>query len=78
MVGSRWLVDEIDVELLPAVIGGRGTPALFDAPPLGPGEWPHQLDLLSLEQLAGGRLRLRYSVTGRAPEASSGRSALQD
>ena len=30
------LVDEVDVEYLPAVIGGRGTPSLFDAPPLGP------------------------------------------
>lgn len=62
------LVDEVDVEILPAVIGGRGTPALFDAPPLEPDEWPHRLDLLSVEQLAGGRLRLRYTVLDGAPE----------
>lgn len=62
------LVDEVDIDLLPVVIGGRGTPALFDAPPLGPDEWPHRLELLSAEQLAGGRLRLRYTVVGRGPE----------
>lgn len=61
------LVDEVDIDLLPVVIGGRGTPALFDAPPLGPDEWPHRLDLLSAEQLAGGRLRLRYTVSGVGP-----------
>jgi 2,5-diamino-6-(ribosylamino)-4(3H)-pyrimidinone 5'-phosphate reductase len=62
------LVDEVDIDVLPIVIGGRGTPALFDAPPLGPDEWPHRLDLLSVEQLARGRLRLRYTVVGRGPE----------
>ncbi|HEY5248058.1 MAG TPA: dihydrofolate reductase family protein [Dermatophilaceae bacterium] len=61
------LVDEVDVDLLPVVIGGRGTPALFDAPPLEVDEWPHRLDLLSTEQLAGGRLRLRYTVVARRP-----------
>ena len=62
------LVDEVDIDSFPIVIGGRGTPALFDAPPLGPDEWPHRLDLLSVEQLARGRLRLRYAVVGRGPE----------
>jgi len=41
------LVDEVDIDSFPIVIGGRGTPALFDAFPLGPDEWPHRLDLLS-------------------------------
>jgi len=63
------LVDEVDVEILPAVIGGRGTPALFDAPPLAPDQWPHRMDLLSVEQLAGGLLRLRYTVLDGAAEA---------
>jgi len=61
------LVDEVDVDLLPALIGGRGTPALFDAPPLGPDESPVGLDLLSADLEAGGRLRLRCSV--RRPES---------
>ncbi|RYV51460.1 dihydrofolate reductase family protein [Pengzhenrongella frigida] len=56
------LVDEIDVDLLPAVIGGRGTPALFDAPPLGPDEVPVALELLSAREQPGGWLRLRYAV----------------
>lgn len=56
------LVDEVDVEVLPALIGGLGTPALFDAEPLGPGEWPTRLDLLDAETLVGGRVRLRYRV----------------
>ena len=57
------LVDEIDIELLPWAIGGRGTPALFDAPPLTPDEWPTRLELLEHEALQDGRIRLRYSVT---------------
>ena len=60
------LVDEIDLEVLPAAIGGRGTPSLFDAPPLGPGDWPVRLELTSVEQPGGGRLRLRYAVRGPA------------
>lgn len=31
----QGLVDEVDIELLPWAIGGRGTPALFDAAPPG-------------------------------------------
>jgi len=55
----QGLVDEIDVELLPWAIGGRGTPALFDAAPLAPGEWPTRLELLSTEVVGEGRIRLR-------------------
>ncbi|HSO69590.1 MAG TPA: dihydrofolate reductase family protein [Arachnia sp.] len=58
----QGLADEIDVELLPWAIGGRGTPALFDAAPLAPGEWPAQLELLSSEVVGRGRVRLRYRV----------------
>ena len=65
------LVDEVDIDTLPVVIGGRGTPALFDAPVLGPDEWPHRLDLLTVEQPVGGRLRLRYMVVGRGTETGS-------
>ncbi|HEX6249121.1 MAG TPA: dihydrofolate reductase family protein [Nocardioidaceae bacterium] len=58
----QGLVDEIDVELLPWAIGGRGTPALFDAEPLRRDEWPTRLELLENETLADGRVRLRYRV----------------
>lgn len=58
----QHLVDEIDLEVLPLAIGGRGTPALFDAAPLAPDQWPTRLELLSCETLAGDRVRLRYRV----------------
>lgn len=58
----QGLVDEVDVEVLPWAIGGRGTPALFDAEPLEPGEWPTRLRLLATETLDDGRVRLRYDV----------------
>jgi riboflavin biosynthesis pyrimidine reductase len=56
------LVDEIDIDVLPVAIGGRGTPALFDAPPLRLGQWPVPLALLTAEPLSHGVLRLRYAV----------------
>lgn len=56
------LVDEVDVELLPWVVGGKGTPALFDAVPLEPDEWPTRLELLSSDVLDDDRIRLRYAV----------------
>lgn len=56
------LVDEVDVEFLPAVIGGRGTPTLFDAPPLSPDEKPTRLELLGHEVTDDGHVRLRYGV----------------
>lgn len=58
----QHLVDEIDVELLPWAVGGRGTPMLFDAEPLAPDEWPVRLELLSCDTEEEGRLRLRYRV----------------
>lgn len=58
----QGLVDEIDLEVLPWAIGGRGTPALFDAPPLTPAEWPVRLELIAHEALPDARLRLRYAV----------------
>lgn len=59
----QHLVDEIDVELLPWAVGGRGTPMLFDAEPLAADEWPVRLELLNCEPVGDGRVRLRYRVT---------------
>ena len=64
------LIDEINIEFLPAIIGGRETPSLFDAPVLGPDEWPTRLELLSAQVQAGGRVWLRYRV--RPGEGSPG------
>jgi riboflavin biosynthesis pyrimidine reductase len=56
------LVDEVNVEFLPAVAGGRETPSLFDAPSLESGEQPTRLQLRSAQVQAGGRVWLRYRV----------------
>ena len=56
------LVDEINVELFPAVIGGRETPSLFDAPALKPDEWPTPLELISAQVQDDGNVWLRYRV----------------
>jgi riboflavin biosynthesis pyrimidine reductase len=56
------LVDEVNVEFLPALIGGFDTPTLFDAPALGPEEWPVRLSLISAQVQADGRVWLRYQV----------------
>ena len=56
------LMDEIDLEVVPAAVGGRGTPALFDATPLGPDEKPTRLELLHAGPHDGGLMRLRYRV----------------
>ncbi len=56
------LVDEIDLLVLPAAIGGQGTPAIFDGPPLGDGELPVRLRLLGTQTETDGTVRLRYEV----------------
>jgi riboflavin biosynthesis pyrimidine reductase len=56
------LVDEIDLLVLPAAIGGLGTPAIFDGPPLGDGEVPVALRLLGSATESDGTVRLRYEV----------------
>lgn len=56
------LVDEVNVEFLPAIIGGIETPSLFDAPALKPDESPTRLKLISAQVQAGGSVWLRYAV----------------
>lgn len=56
------LVDEVNVELLPGVIGSLDTPSLFDSPALGPEEMPIKLDLISAQVHTDGRVWLRYRV----------------
>jgi riboflavin biosynthesis pyrimidine reductase len=59
------LVDEIDIEFFPAVIGGFDTPSLFDSPALEAGEWPTRLKLVSSHVQADGCVWLRYKVLAR-------------
>jgi 2,5-diamino-6-(ribosylamino)-4(3H)-pyrimidinone 5'-phosphate reductase len=56
------LVDEINILVCPAVIGGMETPALFDSPDLKPDDWPTQLNLISVQSFAEGHVWLRYEV----------------
>jgi 2,5-diamino-6-(ribosylamino)-4(3H)-pyrimidinone 5'-phosphate reductase len=56
------LVDEINVEFFPAVIGGLGTPMLFNSPELTPDERPTRLTLISCCAQTQGRVWLRYQV----------------
>lgn len=58
----RGLVDEINIEFLPAVIGGYATPGLFTAPELESHEWPVQLTVISAHVQTSGRVWLRYRV----------------
>jgi len=56
------LVDEINISFFPAIIGGRGTPALFDAPPLEANQLPTRLKLICVESQPNGWIDLRYEV----------------
>lgn len=58
------LVDEFHVVLLPTLIGGRETPAVFDGPPLGIGELPTSLRLANVQSSADGAVWLHYAVGG--------------
>jgi len=62
------LVDEINVEFFPAIIGGFETPSLFQSPHLGPDEWPTRLKLMSAQVQAEGRVWLRYEVVSKDAE----------
>jgi len=64
------LADELNIEFVPAVVGGFDTPSLFQSPPLGPDEWPVKLKLISACVRPGGRVWLRYGVL-RDPQGSA-------
>jgi riboflavin biosynthesis pyrimidine reductase len=56
------LVDELDLVLLPALIGGQATPMLFGCSDLRPEDMPTLLELISLEHTPTGRVHVRYKV----------------
>jgi riboflavin biosynthesis pyrimidine reductase len=56
------LVDAVEVEVVPMLVGGEDTPALFTARDLRPGEAPTALRLEAVEQRPDGRVLLRWSV----------------
>ncbi len=56
------LVDEINVLVLPSIIGGFETPSLFQSPELKSNEWPTLLKLIWAQVQGDGRVWLRYEV----------------
>jgi riboflavin biosynthesis pyrimidine reductase len=56
------LVDEVNVEFFPALIGGFDTPSLFDSPALRPDQTPTRLELISAQVQTTGHVWLRYRV----------------
>lgn len=57
------LVDEIDVLILPGVVGGATTPSLLDGPALGEGSLPTRLEMLECS-VSDGVIHARYRVLG--------------
>lgn len=55
------LVDEVNLDIFPAIIGGISTPSLFMSPELGRDEMPARLMLIS-SHVTGERVWLRYGV----------------
>jgi 2,5-diamino-6-(ribosylamino)-4(3H)-pyrimidinone 5'-phosphate reductase len=56
------LIDEVNIEFLPGVIGGGDAPALFSGCILGEVDTPTRLKLLSCTPMSGGQVWLRYEV----------------
>jgi 2,5-diamino-6-(ribosylamino)-4(3H)-pyrimidinone 5'-phosphate reductase len=56
------LVNGVNIDFFPAIIGGPDRPSLFDAPALKPGGWPARLKLISAQVRSEGRVWLRYEV----------------
>lgn len=56
------LVDEIQLIVSPTVVGGLGTPSVFDGPELAKGQAPTKLRLRSAQVETDGMLWLAYDV----------------
>ncbi|WP_305786583.1 dihydrofolate reductase family protein [Symbioplanes lichenis] len=67
------LVDEVHLVVVPAVIGGSGTPALFDGVPLSANERATPLRLVASQAEPDGVLWLRYEIAESATAGRPGR-----
>lgn len=56
------LVDEINLVVVPALIGGRDTPTVFDATELTSDESPTRVTLISAQPQSDGNVWLRYRL----------------
>ncbi|MBN2148040.1 MAG: dihydrofolate reductase family protein, partial [Anaerolineales bacterium] len=57
------LVDELYLDLLPALIGGQHTPTLFTAPDLTTDQLPTRMELLAATSRPDGHVLLHYKVS---------------
>jgi riboflavin biosynthesis pyrimidine reductase len=57
------LIDEVNVEFLPALVGGTNTPSLFSAPDLQEDQWPTVMHLISAQIRDSGSVWIRYRIT---------------
>jgi 2,5-diamino-6-(ribosylamino)-4(3H)-pyrimidinone 5'-phosphate reductase len=71
------LVDEVNVLVLPMIIGGFKTPSLFESPELKPDEWPTPLRLIWAQVQNDGRVWLRYEVLPKHELLGSKESKIQ-
>ncbi len=56
------LVGELHLMLLPALVGGLGTPTAFDGVPQQPGQFPTRLRLLDSQVTTDGIVSLHYEI----------------
>jgi 2,5-diamino-6-(ribosylamino)-4(3H)-pyrimidinone 5'-phosphate reductase len=56
------LVDELHVITVPALVGGLGTPSMFDGPPLGLSEAPTKLRTVDVQVGEHGSVWTRYQI----------------
>ena len=59
------LVDEIDVAILPGLVGGLGTPSIMDGEPLDGAGIPISLELIECQAATDGVVRTRYRVLNK-------------
>jgi len=59
------LVDELHVITVPALVGGLGTPSMFDGPPLGVSEAPVRMRTVDVRVGAHGSIWARYERSGQ-------------
>jgi 2,5-diamino-6-(ribosylamino)-4(3H)-pyrimidinone 5'-phosphate reductase len=65
------LVDELDVVVLPAIIGGFSTPVMFGCADLEASQPPTSLELITVEGEPSGRVHLRYRVAPSRRKSSA-------
>jgi 2,5-diamino-6-(ribosylamino)-4(3H)-pyrimidinone 5'-phosphate reductase len=56
------LVDELHLITVPALVGGLGTPSMFDGPPLGPSDAPVSLRTVDVKVGSHGSIWTRYEI----------------